>query len=190
MATGAAGGSDPTLEDARSMEPDELLEAWRVNRTVLDAAASTSGRGCAGRLVRAVDGREVVPDGAVDGGVGPRPGRRRCDRCRARSDRSTPAHRPARIHHPRLELRQPRARRSRRHGAGSNSPHRPARSGSTGQTTPTESVVGPAEDFCLVVTQRRHVDATALVTDGDAARDWMLKAQAFAGGATDGPPPT
>lgn len=51
------------------------------------------------------------------------------------------------------------------------------------------SVTGPALDFCLVVTQRRHVDDTALVTAGDAARDWMLKAQAFAGGPTDGPPP-
>jgi hypothetical protein len=48
-------------------------------------------------------------------------------------------------------------------------------------------VSGPAEDFCLVVTQRRHVDDTALVVNGDAARDWMLKAQAFAGAATDGP---
>lgn len=52
-----------------------------------------------------------------------------------------------------------------------------------------ESVRGPALDFCLVVTQRRHVDDTALQTDGPAARDWMEKAQAFAGGATDGPPP-
>jgi hypothetical protein len=31
------------------------------------------------------------------------------------------------------------------------------------------------------------VDDTALVVTGDAARDWMLKAQAFAGAATDGP---
>lgn len=52
-----------------------------------------------------------------------------------------------------------------------------------------QSVVGPALDFCLVVTQRRHVDDTALEVTGDAARDWMEKAQAFAGGATDGPPP-
>jgi uncharacterized protein (TIGR03084 family) len=52
-----------------------------------------------------------------------------------------------------------------------------------------ESVSGPALDFCLVVTQRRHVDDTALETQGAAARDWMEKAQAFAGGATDGPPP-
>jgi uncharacterized protein (TIGR03084 family) len=52
-----------------------------------------------------------------------------------------------------------------------------------------ESVRGPALDFCLVVTQRRHVDDTDLVTEGAAARDWMEKAQAFAGPATDGPAP-
>ena len=49
------------------------------------------------------------------------------------------------------------------------------------------AIRGPAEDFCLVVTQRRHVDDTALETDGDLARDWMLKARAFAGDPTDGP---
>jgi uncharacterized protein (TIGR03084 family) len=53
-----------------------------------------------------------------------------------------------------------------------------------------ESVVGPALDFCLVVTQRRHLDDTDLVVTGDAARDWMLKAQAFAGPPTEGPRPT
>ncbi len=50
-------------------------------------------------------------------------------------------------------------------------------------------VSGTAGDFCLVVTQRRHVDDTDLVVTGDNARDWMTKAQAFAGGATDGPAP-
>ena len=48
-------------------------------------------------------------------------------------------------------------------------------------------VRGPAEDFCLVVTQRRHVDDTALEIHGEAARDWMEKAQAFAGPPTEGP---
>ena len=52
----------------------------------------------------------------------------------------------------------------------------------------TETVTGPALDFCLVVTQRRNVDDTALVVEGDAASDWMRKAQAFAGPPTDGPP--
>jgi uncharacterized protein (TIGR03084 family) len=51
------------------------------------------------------------------------------------------------------------------------------------------SITGAAEDFCLVTTQRRHVDDTGLVVTGEIARDWMSKAQAFAGGATDGPAP-
>ena len=42
-------------------------------------------------------------------------------------------------------------------------------------------VRGPALDFCLVVTQRRHVDDTELVADGDAAREWLSIAQAYAG---------
>jgi uncharacterized protein (TIGR03084 family) len=52
-----------------------------------------------------------------------------------------------------------------------------------------QRIAGPAEDFCLVVTQRRHVDDTALEIEGEAARDWMERAQAFAGPATDGPTP-
>lgn len=50
-------------------------------------------------------------------------------------------------------------------------------------------VSGPALDFCLVVTQRRHVDDTSLVVEGERARDWLVRAQAFAGPATDGPSP-
>ncbi len=51
-------------------------------------------------------------------------------------------------------------------------------------------VAGPAEDFCLVVTQRRGVGDTDLTVTGDAAVDWMAKAQAFAGPPTNGPTPT
>lgn len=50
-----------------------------------------------------------------------------------------------------------------------------------GEPDATEVVAGTAEDFCLVVTQRRHLADTALATTGSAAHDWMLKAQAFAG---------
>lgn len=52
-----------------------------------------------------------------------------------------------------------------------------------------DRVAGPAIDFCLVVTQRRHVADTDLTVDGDLAADWMTKAQAFAGTATTGPGP-
>lgn len=58
-----------------------------------------------------------------------------------------------------------------------------------GDDDAADSVTGPAEHFCLVVTQRRHVGDTDLVVAGDSARDWMAKAQAFAGGATSGPNP-
>ncbi|HZU72817.1 MAG TPA: TIGR03084 family metal-binding protein [Acidimicrobiales bacterium] len=44
-----------------------------------------------------------------------------------------------------------------------------------------DRVEGPALDFCLVVTQRRHVDDTRLVTTPGPARRWMEVAQAFAG---------
>lgn len=54
---------------------------------------------------------------------------------------------------------------------------------------PTDSISGPAGDFCRVVTQRRHVDDTDLVVTGPAAREWLHKAQAFAGAPSDGPPP-
>ncbi|MGM0788049.1 MAG: TIGR03084 family metal-binding protein [Thermodesulfobacteriota bacterium] len=46
---------------------------------------------------------------------------------------------------------------------------------------------GPAEDFCLVVVQCRHVDDTSLEVTGRIARDWMEKAQCFAGPPRDGP---
>ncbi len=44
-----------------------------------------------------------------------------------------------------------------------------------------DSVTGPALDFCLVVTQRRHPADTALVVSGPLAQDWIGIAQAFAG---------
>jgi uncharacterized protein (TIGR03084 family) len=52
-----------------------------------------------------------------------------------------------------------------------------------------ESIKGPAEDFAMVVTQRRHVDDTRLKVTGPVARQWMEIAQCFAGAASDGPKP-
>lgn len=44
-----------------------------------------------------------------------------------------------------------------------------------------DRITGPAEDFCLVVTQRRHPADTDLVIEGDEAERWMAVAQAYAG---------
>jgi uncharacterized protein (TIGR03084 family) len=45
----------------------------------------------------------------------------------------------------------------------------------------TDRVTGSALDFCLVVTQRRHLADTALRVTGPVAAEWMAIAQAFAG---------
>ena len=45
-------------------------------------------------------------------------------------------------------------------------------------------VAGPALDFCLVATQRRHPADTALETEGALAEEWISIAQAFAGPPT------
>jgi uncharacterized protein (TIGR03084 family) len=42
-------------------------------------------------------------------------------------------------------------------------------------------VRGPALDFCLLVTQRRHRDDLALEVTGPVATEWLAIAQAFAG---------
>ena len=47
-----------------------------------------------------------------------------------------------------------------------------------------DRVEGPALDFCLVVTQRRHPADSDLVTTGRAAAEWIGVAQAFAGPPT------
>ena len=177
--------SDPRgcpIDGARGAARSVAREPGRARLRCFDL-----GRRHASRLVRAVDGCEVVPHGSADGGLGPRSGHRR-----RRSAR--PATATDRLRHiaqlgfitrgwsyinrgldvpdvaVRVELTAP--------------------SGAVwtyGPDDASESVIGPAEDFCLVVTQRRHVDATALEVTGESARDWMLKAQAFAGAATDGP---
>ena len=53
----------------------------------------------------------------------------------------------------------------------------------------TDFVRGSAQDFCLLVTQRRHLHDTALQYGGEVAQRWLLMAQCFAGPPADGPAP-
>lgn len=50
-----------------------------------------------------------------------------------------------------------------------------------GPADAADRVVGPAVDFCLLVTQRRHRADLALVATGPTADAWLDVAQAFAG---------
>jgi uncharacterized protein (TIGR03084 family) len=50
-----------------------------------------------------------------------------------------------------------------------------------GTRSSEDRVLGSALEFCLVVTQRRHLADTNLEITGETARTWMEHAQAFAG---------
>jgi uncharacterized protein (TIGR03084 family) len=58
-----------------------------------------------------------------------------------------------------------------------------------GPATATQRVSGPAEDFCLLVTRRRHRADLSLVAAGDEADRWLDIAQAYRGPAGPGRQP-
>src|SRR5690606_25841987 len=55
-----------------------------------------------------------------------------------------------------------------------------------GPETASQRVSGPAADFCLLVTQRRHPDDLAVRAEGAEAAEWLTIAQAFAGPSGEG----
>ena len=58
-----------------------------------------------------------------------------------------------------------------------------------GEPSGEEWIRGQAEDFCLVVTQRRHAADTSLAHGGEGTAAWLKIAQCFAGPPADGPAP-
>lgn len=58
-----------------------------------------------------------------------------------------------------------------------------------GDTTSADRLTGSALDFCLLVTQRRHIADVDLTVAGPLAAEWMSIAQCFAGGPGAGRPP-
>jgi uncharacterized protein (TIGR03084 family) len=190
LAVGTTGGSadDVTLGTYRAMRPTELLEAWRTNRRALASAGSTLADDTrvawygpsmgaksflTARLMETwAHGQDIVDAVGVD---------------RAPTDRLRHIAQLGFITRGWTYVNR-----------GLDVPATPVAvvlespSGETWRFGPddaAEHVVGRALDFCLVTTQRRHVDDTALVVTGDAARDWMEKAQLFAGPPSDGPAP-
>ena len=180
-----------TLGTFRTMRAPDLLEAWRENRRQLAAAAGGLEEGArvewygpsmsaksflTARLMETwAHGQDVV-DTALEAGVAAR--REPTDRLRHIAQLGVITRGWSYVNRGmevpageiRVELKSP--------------------TGETwawGPDDAPDSVRGPAEDFCLVVTQRRHPHDTSLEVEGDLARDWLVHAQAFAGAPTDGP---
>ena len=175
-----------TLGQFRDMSPDELLTDWRTNRTLLADAAATLD-----------DDTRVI-------WYGPSMGAKsfltaRLMECWAHGQHIIDTVGATRDATDRLQHIAQLGFITRKWtylNRGEEVPAAPVKvelaapSGTTwtfGPDDAEQSISGTAQDFCLVITQCRHVDATELEVVGDDARDWMVKAQAFAGSATDGP---
>jgi uncharacterized protein (TIGR03084 family) len=188
----ANGGTDASVEPGRSMEPAELLTRWRGDRqrlldaaSVLDPSTRVPWYGPAmaarsfitARLMETwAHGQDVVDALGVD----------RIPTARLRHV----AHIGVRarpfsyaIHNMTMPPVDVVVRLLGPNGEAWSWGE------SEGESGPANSVSGPALDFCLVVTQRRHVSDTRLDIVGDAASEWMSIAQAFAGGAGEGRKP-
>jgi uncharacterized protein (TIGR03084 family) len=187
LAGDAAAGDELTLGEYRRMSPGELLAAWRTNRARLAAAASTL-----------TDDARVI-------WYGPSMGAKsfltaRLMECWAHGQDivdTVGAARPVtdRLRHIAqlgfITRGWSYANRGETPPDGSVRLELTSPSGETWTWGPDDAddvVRGAALDFCLVVTQRRHLDDTAL-TCGELGRHWLLRAQAFAGGPSDGPAP-
>lgn len=187
-AAGQGRGALDALTLARDMAPAELLDRWRDNR---------------GRLAEAAAGLE---DGVRVPWYGPPMGARSFLTARLMETwahgqdvvDALGAHRPAtdRLRHVAQLGYITRGWSYRNRGL--EVPEAEVRlelTGSSGDMWTwgpegaADVVRGPALDLCLVVTQRRHLDDTSLDVTGEAARDWLVRAQAFAGPPTDGPAP-
>lgn len=58
-----------------------------------------------------------------------------------------------------------------------------------GPENSTQRITGPAVDFCLLVTRRRHPDDLAVVAEGAEAGYWLTIAQAYRGSPGEGRKP-
>jgi uncharacterized protein (TIGR03084 family) len=181
-------GEDFTLGGFRRLPPADRLECWRQGRAELASAAGTLGeRDRVGWYGPSMGAKSFVTARLMEAWAH---GTDVCDTVEARRE---PTHRLRHVAQlgyitrawtyinrglappeddVRVELAAPSGDRWHWGDAGA-----------AGE----DAVTGPALDFCLVVTQRRHVSGTALKVSGERAREWLSMAQAFAGPPTDGP---
>lgn len=180
VAGSAADYVEQRAQEGRALRPAEVLARWRAGRTALAAAVRGLDPGTrvpwfgppmspasfvTARLMETwAHGQDVVDALGQD-----RPG---TDRLRAVAEIGY------------------RARPFSYTVRGRTVPEAPVRlelTGPDGQiwtwgpADAADVISGPALDFCLLVTQRRHRDDLALSVRGAAAQEWASIAQAFAG---------
>lgn len=197
LAVGTTGGSadDVTLGAYRAMTPDQLLDAWRANRSALASAGASleddtrvawygpsmgAKSFLTARLMEAwAHGQDIVDTVGAE--------RPPTDRLRHIAQLGVITRGWTYVNRG-LDVPETPIAVVLESPSGDTWRFGPGLAGDPPELPAAESIVGPALDFCLVTTQRRHIDDTDLVVSGASARDWMEKAQLFAGPPSDGPP--
>ena len=181
-------GDDFTLRDFRLLSPADRLESWRQGRAALAAAAGTLGeRDRVSWYGPSMGAKSFVTARLMEAWAH---GTDVCDTVEARR---APTHRLRHVAQLGYITRAwTYINRGLAPPDGDVRVELAAPSGDVwywgdADTSGEDAVTGPALDFCLVVTQRRHVSDTALEVSGERAREWLTMAQAFAGPPTDGP---
>ena len=184
----SASGADPSIEPGRAVSGAELLQRWRDDRRALVAA------------LRTLDPSARIP------WYGPAMGARSFATARlmetwAHGQDVVDALRATRPATGRLRHIAHIGVRARPYAYLVNERTMPANDvrvelvgpdGDTwtwGDDASPDRIEGDALDFCLLVTQRRHRDDTALRITGTGAHEWASFAQAFAGPAGPGRKP-
>ncbi len=188
LLAGPDGADDATLAEARTMSPEDLLAHWRAGRATLADAAATladdtriewygpsmgSKSFLTARLMEAwAHGQDIADTVGVE--------RPATDRLRHIAQLGY------------ITRSWTYANRGLEMPVGEVRVELTAPSGATwiwGPDAADSTVRGSALDFCLVTSQRRNVADTDLEVSGHAARDWLEKAQLFAGPPSDPPSP-
>ena len=186
MAADIDGFLQGQLDDARPLGPDDLLAWWRSGRdgpgrraAAADPAAKIPWYGppmspasfATARLMETFAHGQDVVDGLRAAGVRRPP----------RADRPAAPRLPPRRPHPRVLPRRCTTSRYPRRTSGWSSRRPTAASGPGATADVADRLTGPALDFALLATQRRHLDDLALRAEGPVATQWLPIVQAFAG---------
>lgn len=177
------GFVDEGAEDLAGMPPGELLSAWRATRTALHD-----------ELLRVVEGRKLPWFGPPMSAASMATARlmetwaHGLDVADALGVTRTPTARLRSIAHIGVRTRDYAFIVNGRtpppepfHVKLSAPAGSPETEWSWGPEDAAQHVTGPAEDFCMLVTQRRARADLAIVTAGADAEEWLTIAQAFAG---------
>jgi uncharacterized protein (TIGR03084 family) len=179
MTTLLARGVDVSIERGRLMRPPELLKAWRADRMQLaDAARSIEPTTRVPWYGPSMSPRSFITARLMETWAHGQ------DIADALGATRTPTNRLRHIAHIGV--------RARPFSYTVNGRQMPKADVLVELTSPDgdtwswgssdcDVVRGSALDFCLLVTQRRHLHDTELYVDGEAANEWMGIAQAFAG---------